>query len=55
VRDEYVSIEGARRDYGGAGIGDPIANPEGLCVDPEATQRLRGELQARRPALNSRA
>ncbi len=42
VRDEYVTIEGALRDYGVAIIGD-VAHPEGLTIDPDATARLRGE------------
>ncbi|MCC7463549.1 MAG: hydantoinase B/oxoprolinase family protein, partial [Gammaproteobacteria bacterium] len=41
VRDGYVSIEGARRDYGVVVLGDPDNDPEGLRVDPEATTRLR--------------
>jgi N-methylhydantoinase B len=42
VRDEYVSIEGARRDYGVAILGDPVNDPEGLRIDQEETRRLRG-------------
>jgi N-methylhydantoinase B len=41
VRDEYVSIEGAARDYGVVVTGDPHHDPEGLRVDQEATARLR--------------
>ena len=41
VRDGYVSIEGARRDYGVVVTGDPAQDPEGLVVDAEATRRLR--------------
>ena len=41
VRDGYVSLEGARRDYGVAIVGDPAQDPEGLSLDTEATQRLR--------------
>jgi N-methylhydantoinase B len=44
VRDEYVSAEIARRDYGVVVLGDPIEDPEGLSVDAEATQRRREEL-----------
>lgn len=43
VRDEYVSIEGARRDYGVVIIGtnDPHKEPEKIEVDWEETQKLR--------------
>ncbi|MGV9292595.1 hydantoinase B/oxoprolinase family protein [Amycolatopsis sp. NPDC003676] len=41
VRDEYVSVEGAARDYGVVVVGDPHYDPEGLRVDEEATTRLR--------------
>jgi N-methylhydantoinase B len=41
VRDEYVSVEGARRDYGVVILGDPISDPEGLAIDLEATAALR--------------
>ncbi len=43
VRDEYVTIEGAERDYGVVVFGDPENDPEGLIVDLEATRRLRVE------------
>ena len=42
VRDGYVTIEGAARDYGVVVTGDPEHDPEGLGVDLEATERLRG-------------
>jgi N-methylhydantoinase B len=42
VRDEYVTIEGAARDYGVVVVGDPVCDPEGLAVDVDATARLRG-------------
>lgn len=42
VRDEYVSIEGAARDYGVVVVGDPHFDPEGLRVDAQATAVLRG-------------
>ncbi len=45
VRDEYVSIPGARRDYGVVVSGDPIEDPEGLQLDLPATERLRAELR----------
>jgi N-methylhydantoinase B len=41
VRDEYVSIEGAARDYGVVVLGDPLTDPEGLRIDQEATDKLR--------------
>jgi N-methylhydantoinase B len=41
VRDEYVSVEGAARDYGVVVVGDPAHDPEGLTVDHVATARLR--------------
>jgi len=43
VRDEYVTIEGAARDYGVVVAGDPIDDPEGLVVDAAATDGLRRE------------
>jgi N-methylhydantoinase B len=46
VRDEYVSVEGAARDYGVVVVGDPQTDPEGLQVDREATEKLRGQLRA---------
>lgn len=48
VRDEYVSIEGAYRDYGVAVIGDPFNDPEGLQIDLERTGRRREEMRAAR-------
>ncbi len=42
VRDEYVSIEGAARDYGVVIVGNPGEDPEGLRIDVEATAKLRG-------------
>lgn len=41
VRDEYVSIEGARRDYGVVVEGDPARYPEQLRIDHKATVLLR--------------
>jgi N-methylhydantoinase B len=41
VRDEYVTIAGARRDYGVIIDGDPIEDPEGLRLDIAATDRER--------------
>lgn len=41
VRDGYVSVEGARRDYGVVVLGDPDIDPENLRVDTTATAGLR--------------
>jgi N-methylhydantoinase B len=41
VRDEYVSVEAARRDYGVVIAGDPATDPAGLAIDVEATRKLR--------------
>ena len=41
VRDGYVTIEGAARDYRVVVTGDPEYDPEGLSVDVESTERLR--------------
>ncbi|WP_374650036.1 hydantoinase B/oxoprolinase family protein [Rhizorhabdus sp.] len=46
VRDEYVTIEGAYRDYGVVIEGDPINAPEQLVVNVEATARRRREMAA---------
>ena len=40
VRDEYVTIEGAARDYGVVIVGD-LRKPEQLAVDDPATEELR--------------
>jgi N-methylhydantoinase B len=42
VRDGYVTVPGAARDYGVVVVGDPDEDPEGLVVDEQATARLRG-------------
>jgi len=41
VRDGYVTIEGAARDYGVVISGDPELDPEGLVLDERATEALR--------------
>jgi N-methylhydantoinase B len=41
VRDGYVSLAGARADYGVVIQGDPDADPEGLVVDLPATLAVR--------------
>ena len=43
VRDGYVTIEGAARDYGVVVTGDPENDPEALQIDLEATEKLRAE------------
>lgn len=48
VRDEYVTIEGAYRDYGVVVVGDPLTRPEQLSIDHEATARRRAEMTAER-------
>jgi N-methylhydantoinase B len=45
VRNEYVSVEGAARDYGVVVHGDPLRDPEGVQLDLEATLALRGDLR----------
>ena len=46
VRDEYVSIDGAARDFGVVVVGDPHNDPEGLVVDVGATEKLRAQRRA---------
>jgi N-methylhydantoinase B len=48
VRDEYVSIEGAARDYGVVVAGDVERDPEGLSVGLAATGRLRAQMRSDR-------
>jgi N-methylhydantoinase B len=43
VRDEYVTIAGAARDYGVVVRGDPARDPEGLRIDWPATEKRRGQ------------
>ena len=45
VRDGYVTIEGATRDYGVVVKGDPDTDPEGLEVDVQATEELRKSMR----------
>ena len=47
VRDEYVTVAGAARDYGVVVLGDPATDPEGLRVDEHATAVLRADLRGR--------
>ncbi|MQA08967.1 MAG: hydantoinase B/oxoprolinase family protein [Pseudonocardiaceae bacterium] len=44
VRDEYITIDGAYRDYGVVVVGDPAHDPEGLRVDMDATTARRTEM-----------
>jgi len=48
VRDEYVSVGGAERDYGVVVRGDVARDPEGLEVDLAATEELRARLRRER-------
>jgi N-methylhydantoinase B len=48
VRDEYVTVGGAARDYGVVISGDPQNDPEGLVLDPEATEKLRADMRSAR-------
>jgi N-methylhydantoinase B len=41
VRDEYLTIAAAERDFGVVITGDPHADPEGLVLDGPATERAR--------------
>jgi N-methylhydantoinase B len=41
VRDGYVTVAGAARDYGVVVLGDPDEDPEGLTIDGDATAKLR--------------
>lgn len=46
VRDEYVTIEGAARDFGVVVQGDPFEDPEGLTIDEDATRAMRAAMAA---------
>jgi N-methylhydantoinase B len=45
VRDEYVTITGALRDYGVVIQGDPLNDPESLVVDEAATRKRREDMK----------
>jgi N-methylhydantoinase B len=45
VRDGYVTIGGAARDYGVVVVGDPDEYPEDVAVDVGATAELRASLR----------
>ncbi|WP_225920518.1 hydantoinase B/oxoprolinase family protein [Pseudonocardia oceani] len=55
VRDEYVSIDGAARQYGVVIVGDPSRDPEGLSLDEDATEALRRERAGRPPEVPGEA
>jgi len=44
VRNEYISIGAALRDYGVAVVGDPLNDPEALSIDWEKTERRRSQV-----------
>jgi N-methylhydantoinase B len=46
VRDGYVTIAGAAKDYGVVITGDPDLDPEGLLLDLAATARLRASVRS---------
>jgi N-methylhydantoinase B len=46
VRDEYVTIDGAREHYGVVVSGEPKTDPEGLVLDEQATEELRTKMRA---------
>lgn len=48
VRDGYVSLEGAQRDYGVVVTGDPERAPEQLVIDEAASEELRRTLREAR-------
>jgi N-methylhydantoinase B len=48
VRDEYLTIDGAYRDYGVVVEGNPLTHPEQLTVDTVATEARRAEMRAAR-------
>jgi N-methylhydantoinase B len=54
VRDEYVSIEAAAVVYGVVISGDPVADPEGLRVEAEATAATRHRQRGARLSPSSR-
>jgi N-methylhydantoinase B len=46
VRDEYITVAGAERDFGVVVTGDPRTDPEGLQVDVATTESLRAQRRA---------
>ena len=55
MRDGYVTIEGAARDYGVVVAGDPEIDPEGLVLDARATSELRASRELVERAAAERA
>jgi N-methylhydantoinase B len=55
VRNEYVSLDAARELYGVIIRGDQENDPEGLTVDLEETDVLRGRLSRRQEPTSCRA
>ena len=47
VRDGYITIEGAREDYGVIISGDPEWDPENLVIDVQATENLRAKMRTK--------
>ncbi|MFC5946850.1 hydantoinase B/oxoprolinase family protein [Pseudonocardia lutea] len=47
VRDGYVTVKGAQRDYGVVVLGNPEHDPEGLEIDEAATTALRNGTRTR--------
>jgi N-methylhydantoinase B len=45
IRNGYITIEGAARQYGVVATGDPAKRPEGVHVDEVRTEKLRSELR----------
>ena len=50
VRDGYVTVEGAARDYGVVVVGDPDLVPEELTFDRDATDELRRRRRSSQPS-----
>lgn len=48
VRNEYVSVAGAYRDYGVVVTGDPVRHPEQIEIDYEATAKARREMRSKK-------
>lgn len=49
VRDGYVSVAGAARDYGVVVLGEPDDDPEEISVDDAATARTRAPARRTSP------
>jgi N-methylhydantoinase B len=45
VRDQYVTVEGAARDYGVVITGDPIEDPAAIEINQIETEKLRAALR----------